>query len=173
MSLLRVNSIVPTGGLQTGCFGAPIQVVPAFTTASTQVSSSNPVAVSGLSVTITPSSTESVFLIMACMTLGHNDQSTAILLDLMRNSSKIAQGTDSNFPCTSLLHFGPNTGQTFNYSYQHVDQTSLTDLSDITYSYQIATNGVGTAKVNQRGNGTDLRSTANLIVCELSGIDPS
>ena len=103
------------------------------------------------------------------MTLGHNNQSTAILLDLMRNGSKIAQGTDSNFPCTSLLAFGNQVASTFNYSYQHVDETTLSDLSDITYSYQFATSGQGTAKVNQRGNGTDLTSTANLIVCEVSG----
>ena len=169
MSQLKVNSIVPTGGLDTGAFGGIIQIVPAFTTASTSVSSSTPVAVNGLTVTISPSSTNSKFLIMASMTVGHNNASTAVLLDLMRNGTKIAQGTDSNYPCTSLLHFGAEVSGVFNYSYQHVDQTTLSDLSDITYSYQFATSGIGTAKVNQRGNGTDLISTANLIVCEVSG----
>ena len=170
MSQIKVNSLVPTGGLSTGAFGGIIQIVPAFTTASTSVSSTTPVAVNGLTVTISPSSTNSKFLIMASMTLGHDNQSTAILLDLMRNGSKIAQGTDSNFPCTSLLAFGNQVSSTFNYSYQHVDQTEVdSNLSDITYSYQFATSGAGTAKVNQRGNGTDLTSTANLIVCEVSG----
>ena len=169
MSQLKVNSIVPTGGLDTGAFGGIIQIVPAFTTSSTSVSSSTPVAINGLSVTIKPSSTNSKFLIMASMTVGHNNASTAVLLDLMRNGTKIAQGTDSNYPCTSLLHFGAEVSGVFNYSYQHVDQTTLSDLSDITYSYQFATSGIGTAKVNQRGNGTDLISTANLIVCEVSG----
>lgn len=169
MSQIKVNSLVPTGGLGTGAFGGIIQIKPAFTTASTSVSSTTPVAVNGLTVTITPSSTNSKFLIMASMTLGHNNQSTAILMDLMRNGSKIAQGTDSTYPCTSLLAFGNQVSSTFNYSYQHVDQTTLSDLSDITYSYQFATSGVGTAKVNQRGDNTDLTSTANLIVCEVSG----
>ena len=170
MSQLKVNSIVPTGGLGTGAFGGIIQIVPAFTTASTSVSSSTPVAVNGLTVTISPSSTNSKFLIMASMTVGHNNASTAVLLDLMRNGTKIAQGTDSNYPCTSLLHFGAEVSGVFNYSYQHVDETQVdSNLSDITYSYQFATSGQGTAKVNQRGNGTDLTSTANLIVCEVSG----
>ena len=169
MSQLKVNSLVPTGGLGTGAFGGIIQIVPAFTTASTSVSSSTPVAVNGLTVTISPSSTNSKFLIMASMTVGHNNASTAVLLDLMRNGTKIAQGTDSNYPCTSLLHFGAEVSGVFNYSYQHIDQTTLSDLSNITYSYQFATSGQGTAKINQRGNGTDLTSTANLIVCEVSG----
>lgn len=169
MSQLKVNSLVPTGGLGTGAFGGIIQIVPAFTTASTSVSSSTPVAVNGLTVTISPSSTNSKFLIMASMTVGHGNAETAVLLDLMRNGTKIAQGTDSNYPCTSLLHFGAEVSGVFNYSYQHIDQTTLSDLSDITYSYQFATSGQGTAKINQRGNGTDLTSTANLIVCEVSG----
>jgi len=164
MSQLKVNSIIPTGA-----FGGIVQVVPAFTTSSTSVSSTTPVAVNGLSVTISPLSTNHKFLIMASMTLGHDNQATAILLDLMRNGSKIAQGVNSTQgACTSLLHFGAEVSGVFNYSYQHVDETTLTDLSDITYSYQFATTGQGTAKVNQRGNGTDLTSTANLIVCELS-----
>tara|TARA_R100001086_G_scaffold140932_1_gene73980 strand:+ start:37 stop:549 length:513 start_codon:yes stop_codon:yes gene_type:complete len=170
MSQLKVNSIVPVGGVSTGAFGGIIQVVPAFTTASTSVSSTTPVAINGLTVTITPSSTNSKFLIMASMTLGHDNQATAILLDLMRNGSKIAQGVNATQgACTSLLHFGAEVSGAFNYSYQHVDETTLSDLSDITYSYQFATSGQGTAKVNQRGNGTDLTSTANLIVCEVSG----
>ena len=169
MSQLKVNSLVPTGGLGTGAFGGIIQIVPAFTTASTSVSSSTPVAVNGLTVTISPSSTNSKFLIMASMTVGHGNTETAVLLDLMRNGTKIAQGTDSLYPCTSLLHFGAEVSGVFNYSYQHIDQTTLSDLSNITYSYQFATSGQGTAKINQRGNGTDLTSTANLIVCEVSG----
>ena len=169
MSQLKVNSLVPTGGLGTGAFGGIIQIVPAFTTSSTSVSSSTPVAINGLSVTIKPSSTNSKFLIMASMTVGHNNASTAVLLDLMRNGTKIAQGTDSLYPCTSLLHFGAEVSGVFNYSYQHIDQTTLSDLSNITYSFQFATSGLGTAKINQRGNGTDLTSTANLILCEVSG----
>ena len=171
MSQLKVNSIVPTGGLDTGAFGGIIQIVPAFTTSSTSVSSSTPVAINGLSVTIKPSSTNSKFLIMASMTVGHGNTETAVLLDLMRNGTKIAQGTDSLYPCTSLLHFGAEVSGVFNYSYKHVDTSVNVDsnLSDITYSYQFATSGQGTAKINQRVNGTDLTSTANLIVCEVSG----
>ena len=168
MSQLKVNSIIPTETLPTGAFGGIVQVVPAFTTSSTSVSSSTPVAINGLTVTISPLSTNHKFLIMASMTVGHGNAETAVLLDLMRNGTKIAQGTDSLYPCTSLLHFGAEISGVFNYSYQHVDETTLTDLSDITYSYQFATSGQGTAKINQRGNGTDLTSTANLIVCEVS-----
>lgn len=169
MSQLKVNSIIPTGGLSTGKFGGIIQVVPVFTTSQTTATNSGFVDVVGLSVTITPSSTNSKFLIMASFTVSHGDQNSAIRLNLVRNGVNIAQSTDSTNPCTSILHFGVNISQSFNYSYQHVDTTTLTDLSDITYKYQIKSTNASGVNVNRRGNQTDLKSTGNLIVCEVSG----
>ena len=106
---------------------------------------------------------------MASFTVSHGDQNSAIRLNLVRNGVNIAQSTDSTNPCTSILHFGVNISQSFNYSYQHVDTTTLTDLSDITYKYQIKSTNASGVNVNRRGNQTDLKSTGNLIVCEVSG----
>ena len=169
MSQLRVNSIIPTGGLDTGKFGGIIQVVPAFTTSQTTATNAGFVDIQGLSVTITPSSQNSKFLIMASFTVSHEGQSSAIRLNLVRNGVNIAQSTDSTNPSTSILHFGAEVSGAFNYSYQHVDTTTLNDLSDITYKYQIKSTNADDVNVNRRGNGTDLKSTGNLIVCEVSG----
>ncbi len=169
MSQLKVNSIVPTGGLGTGAYGGVIQVKPVFTNSTTIHTTNTFGDITGLSVTITPSSTSSKFLIMTCMTLGQSAQGTAIYLNLVRNSTPIAQNSDSTDPCTSTLAFGSNTSDTFSYSYHHLDETNLSNLSDITYKYQIRTNGTGQATVNQRGIANDLFSTANLIVFEVSG----
>ena len=169
MSQLKVNSIVPTGGLGTGAFGGVIQVKPVFTNSTTIHTTNTFGDITGLSVTITPSSTSSKILIMTCMTLGQSNQGTAIIVNLVRNGTPIAQNSDSTNPCTSTLAFGANTSDTFSYSYHHLDETTLSNLSDITYKYQIRTNGVGQATVNQRGTANDLFSTANLIVFEVSG----
>ena len=169
MSQIKVNSIVPVGGVSTGAYGGIIQMKPAFTNATTVATTNTFADITGLSVTITPSSTSSKFLIMTCMTLGQNNQSTGIFLNLVRNNTPIAQNSDSSDPCTTILAFGNNTSDTFNYSYQHLDETTLTNLSDITYKYQIRTNGIGQATVNRRSTSADLLATANLIVCEVSG----
>ena len=169
MSQLKVNSIVPTGGLSTGAFGGIIQVIPAFTNATTINTTNTFADITGLSVTITPSSTSSKFLIMTCMTLGGSEAGTGIYLNLVRNSTPSAQNlSSSSHPATTILGFGAPSN-TYSYSYFHLDETSLSDLSDITYKYQIRGNAVGQVTVNQRSIANDLYSTANLIVCEVSG----
>ena len=176
MSQLRVNSVVPTGydtSSTTSPYGGIIQVVPAFTDSITSVSSNSFIDVVGLSVTISPSSTKSKFLIMASFTVGHGGNSGAVILNLVRNGVNIAQGSDSTIPCTSILAFNDGTqndNNIFNYSYQHVDETNVDNaLSDITYKYQVRAVNDKTTKINQRPNGSDLKSTGNLIVCEVSG----
>tara|TARA_R100000353_G_scaffold34846_2_gene27832 strand:- start:1357 stop:1878 length:522 start_codon:yes stop_codon:yes gene_type:complete len=173
MSQLRVNSIVPVGGVQTsGAYGGIIQIKPAFTNLTTVESSSNTFAdITDMSVTITPSSTASKFLIMTNMTVAHNNSGAAIFLNLVRNSTPIAQNQSSSFPCTSTLHFGNEVYGAFNYSYQHLDETNLTNTNDITYKWQMRTN-IGAVTVNQRSTANDLYSTSNLIVCEVTGVDP-
>tara|TARA_R100001440_G_scaffold5131_2_gene11156 strand:+ start:1167 stop:2363 length:1197 start_codon:yes stop_codon:yes gene_type:complete len=173
LSELKVTKIIPTGGVASGAGGGIIQVVPAFTTSSTSTDDNAFKDIDGLTVTITPNSTSSKFLIMASFTVGHGGNNGAVILNLVRNGENIAQGTDSIIPCTSILTFNngtQNDNNVFNYSYQHVDTTTLNDLSDITYKYQVKSANDKTTKVNQRPNNqTDLKSTGNLIVCEISG----
>ena len=173
MSQLRVNSIVPVGGIQTsGAYGGIIQIKPTFTNLTTVLSASTTFAdITDMSVTITPSSTASKFLIMTCMTCGHNNAGAVVLLNLVRNSTPIAQNQSSSSPCTSTLHFGSEVYSAFNYSYQHLDETNLTNTNDITYKWQVRTN-IGAVTVNQRATANDLYSTSNLIVCEVTGVDP-
>ena len=170
MSQIKVNSLVPTGGLGTGAFGGIIQVVPAFTTASTTVTNQT-LDINGLTVTISPSSTNSKFLIMACFSIAHTELNGSVVLDLVRNNTAIAQGVNTTQGShTSLLSMGgAGNGNVFNYSYQHVDQTTLTDLSDITYKYTIASVAANfSAYANTRATN-DMTATGNLIVCEVSG----
>ena len=79
MSQIKVDSIIPRGGLGTGAFGGIIQIKPAFTNSTTVTSSTTFVDVTNMTVTITPSSTASKFLIMTNMTLAHNNSGAAVL----------------------------------------------------------------------------------------------
>ena len=66
MSQLKVNSIVPVGGLVSGANGGIIQVVYAETTTKVSTTSGSFVD-SGVTATITPSSTSSKILAVASM----------------------------------------------------------------------------------------------------------
>ena len=63
MSLLKVDQITPVGGLGSGAVGGIIQVV-STTKTNTFSSSSTDTSITGLSVTITPQSSSSTFLIL-------------------------------------------------------------------------------------------------------------
>ena len=73
MSQLKVNSIVPVGGLPSGANGGIIQVVSATKTDTASFSSTSFQSISGLSVTITPSSNSNKILICSHINFGEND----------------------------------------------------------------------------------------------------
>ena len=64
MSQLKVNSIVPVGGLSSGANGGIIQVVQSVKTDTFSTSSSSFTDITGLSATITPSSNSNKILVI-------------------------------------------------------------------------------------------------------------
>tara|TARA_R100001460_G_scaffold52654_1_gene91573 strand:+ start:1135 stop:1662 length:528 start_codon:yes stop_codon:yes gene_type:complete len=70
MSQLKVNSIVPVGGLPSGANGGIIQTVQTVETGSFSMTGTTFTDVTGLSVTITPSSNSSKILIIPSLSIG-------------------------------------------------------------------------------------------------------
>ena len=66
-SELRVDKIIPTGGVPTGGGGGIIQVVSAYKGDSFSTSSTSFVDITGLSATITPKFSTSKILVQCCM----------------------------------------------------------------------------------------------------------
>tara|TARA_R100001015_G_C4563953_1_gene123265 strand:+ start:44 stop:550 length:507 start_codon:yes stop_codon:yes gene_type:complete len=167
MSQIKVNSIVPVGGLPSGATGGGIiQVVTTFKDDSFSTSSTSFVDVTGFSVTITPSSNSSKILIMSCCTMNHDNQSGMLRMNLLRGSTNIAEPSPSDsFSSTHSTHFGAETNGMFSWNYHFIDSPSTT--SAVTYKWQLA-NIAGTCKINGRASGTNMGSTGSVTAMEIT-----
>ena len=72
MSQLKVNSIVPVGGLPSGANGGIIQVVQTFKNDAASVTSNSFVDLPGMSATITPSSNSNKVLVRFSLCLSNS-----------------------------------------------------------------------------------------------------
>ena len=97
MSQLKVNSIVPVGGLPSGSNGGIIQVKQTVKTDSFSSSSSTLVDVTGFSVDITPSSNSNKILIYVSIGIAANSTSSATCFALLRGSTNLTSNTSGGF----------------------------------------------------------------------------
>lgn len=150
----------------------PVQVVSTTKTDTFITSSTTYVDVTGLSVSITPSSASSKILIMAdCYGNGTNGVSQ-IYLQLTRNGTAIGNGgsTGSQYPCIARSYYGDPNVLAGAVSFNFIDTPSTT--SACTYQIQIRTQGAGSVFINRTqndGNSPDgARPSSTITVMELS-----
>tara|TARA_R100000231_G_scaffold131830_1_gene104018 strand:+ start:345 stop:851 length:507 start_codon:yes stop_codon:yes gene_type:complete len=167
MSQIKVNSIVPVGGLPSGATGGGIiQVVTTFKNDGFSTSSTSFVDITGFNVTITPQSNTSKILIMSCCSMNHDNASGMLRMNLLRGSTNIAEPSVSDsFSSTHSSHFGSETNGLFNWNYYFIDSPATT--SAVTYKWQLA-NIAGTCKINGRASGTNMASTGSVTAMELT-----
>ena len=140
MSQLKVNSIVPVGGLPSGSNGGIIQVKQTIKkdVFSSSVSTNTDSADTGLNVSITPSSNSNKILISAQVVLSMSDQDT-MGLNLFNGSSLItdAQGdADGNRGRAAVVGLSESSGgmsQVLSFNYLH----SPSSTSEQTYGIRI------------------------------------
>jgi len=161
-----INDWADVGG------GKVLQVVQAFRSSYSSFSTNSTwTDISGLSVSITPSSTSSKILVMTYVSLGGGDD---IAFRITRNGTAIGiANAQSN---RLRAGFGGYTRDSFelqNANCQYLDSPSTT--SAITYKTQIFRNGGGTTYLNcdpqyntENNNNTAL-GTSNIIVMEIAG----
>ena len=141
MSQLKVNSIVPVGGLPSGANGGIIQVVQTVKTSVVSVSvNSNTLSGSvGLDVNITPSSNSNKILIVAnaCTSGDHQGETHGIVL--LRGGSVISGASgdaDGSRGLASSMTFNVNSGgQVAAIPLFYLDSPAST--SQQTYSVQL------------------------------------
>tara|TARA_R100000329_G_scaffold50330_2_gene46388 strand:- start:239 stop:778 length:540 start_codon:yes stop_codon:yes gene_type:complete len=92
MSTLKVNSIIPVAGVPTGGGGGIVQIKSATKTDSFSKSNVQSVDVTGLSVTITPTSTSSKIFIMYNINLASDGSFGGDCVRLVRDSTNICIG---------------------------------------------------------------------------------
>ena len=138
MSQLKVNSIIPTGGVPTGGGGGIIQIVEGSTTTTT-TNTTTTMADTNLSGTITPTSTSSKILVIVQqqMFFASANSGTGAGINLLRGNTTIFAGarnsvgsydqfisggniSSMNHHYTKVIHFldSPNTTSATTYKTQ-------------------------------------------------------
>ena len=96
MSHLKVNSIVPVGGLPSGSNGGIIQVKQVVKTDTFNTTSSSFVDVTGISVAITPSSNANKVLVQVSLGMVSSGQGAYAGFRVLRGSTAIGLGTTAD-----------------------------------------------------------------------------
>ena len=177
MSELRTNRIVPRDGLPSGSSGGIIQVKSTTKTDAYNMPSNDTSfhTVTGLSVTITPTRSDSKILVMYDMSWSAIDGHCSCRL--MRDSTpiKVGDASGNKAQVTGQIHY--TSGDQYDLeqvSGTHMDSPATT--SAVTYSMQVGTpySASYDVYVNYHAeNGQDLawsgRGASTITVMEVSG----
>ena len=171
MSQLKVNSIVPVGGLASGASGGIIQLV-STTKTDTFSSSSTNTDITGLSVTITPQSSNSKILILMSITGTNGNTSQRFAFGLKRGSTEIAQGDAADSRTrASVGGQDDGGGNVDSCVVMHLDSpstTSATTYQAISKAIDGGTNLVN--RTNSDSNGSSYARFASFITAfEIGG----
>ena len=179
MSELRTNRIIPRDGLPSGSSGGIIQVK-SVTKTDTFTKPTNTTAfvdITGLSVSITPTRSDSKILVMYDLCWGIYDGHAS--MRLMRDSTPIKIGDASGNRTQATGHWhqgGSNSGDIYDivqHSGTFLDSPSTT--SSVTYKIQIGNphSSSYTFFVNRSGADNDqaweARTCSTITVMEVSG----
>ena len=177
MSTLKVNSIIPTAGVPTGGGGGIIQVVPAIKTDTftTTAAISSPAAVTGLSCTITPTSSSSKILIMAHVgSSSCTNGDFAARFHLFKGGSEISGAKGDAAGSRTVMAFCARHSASNRYSSQsmtYLDSPSTTSATTYQLHMSVEPSG-GSACLNRSGNDGNQeafsRTISTLTVMEVS-----
>ena len=169
-SELRVDKIIPTGGIPTGGGGGIIQIKHALKTDAFSTSSTSFVDITGLSVTLTPKFSTSKFLVTYHVTVGHNTQTqnTVQLVRQVGGSDTVINPVAYN-QGTSIQYFGSsNSGWDRGVmAYQIIDSPGTASAVNYRLRTYIYSSSV-IQYVNRCHNSSNNTGTSVLTVMEIS-----
>tara|TARA_R100000234_G_scaffold52353_1_gene31433 strand:- start:226 stop:768 length:543 start_codon:yes stop_codon:yes gene_type:complete len=180
MSELRTNRIIPRDGLTAGTYfgGGIIQVKQAVKTDSDfSTSSTSYTDITGLSVSITPTRSDSKILVFMDVKIGCTSN-VAGFVQMVRGSTAIYIGdSDSNSSTRATAGAADDPSQEFPYQMtgQFLDSPATTSAT--TYKIQLKAEGpsgnTGTVFVNRSGGtgsgSQDVVTASSILVMEVSG----
>jgi len=176
MSQIKVNSIVPLGGLPSGATGGGIiQTVQTVKTDVTSYGQAGSFAdISGVSVTITPQSSSSKILIIPDLALGSNNMADYHLVwRLLRGSTAIGvstSATSAQLTGTGGMHRGASGANAYFFGCSKIFIDSPSTTSAVTYKCQwSAFDNGATLYLNRRGSNTGPGGITTITAFELGG----
>jgi hypothetical protein len=140
-----------------------VQVKSTTVTASTfSTSSSSLVDITGLSVSITPTSASNKVLVMATVSCGISTATELIYATLARGGTAIGGGVDA-----TIISEGRADSRAYNFSTQFLDSPAST--SALTYNVRTLANASGyTFYLNRRGASDAYRGISTITVMEVT-----
>jgi hypothetical protein len=169
-----ISGTIPQGNIANASLGAVtalpaaistgkiLQVVNATKTDTLATTSSSFTDITGLSASITPSSTSNKIFVSLTLYVGDDTQTANVICNIVRDSTQL-QETVARLPQENQSVY-----RMYNLSMTDYDSPSST--SSLTYKSQIKTNA-GTAVVNKAANqgGFSNTATATLTLMEIEG----
>ena len=147
--------------------GSVLQVVSTTKTTTFSTTSTTFTDVTGLSVTITPTSASSKILVICTMAVGHASSRTASA-NLVRNSTTICQPTPTQTYTATKNAYVANGDTTVGADFHFLDSPATT--SSTTYKVQVCTNiGDNAMVVGNRTTSNDMNSASTITVMEIAG----
>tara|TARA_A100001234_G_C12417792_1_gene297321 strand:+ start:70 stop:594 length:525 start_codon:yes stop_codon:yes gene_type:complete len=174
MSQIKVDSIVPSGGLASGSSGGIVQIKSVTKTDTFTTTSNSYTDVTDLTLSITPQSTSNKILVSYNLTCGTEDSGYQWGIRLLRDSTQIFVG-DTAGSRDRVSNFVRNNGSDLHTVYpsgQHLDSPNTS--SSVTYKLQVIAYTSGRALyINRVHNDSDDaavgRSASSITVMEVSG----
>ena len=172
MGTLTVDNLNLKGSGSVSSVGKVLQVQSAFKSDTDSTSSTSDVAISGLSLTLTPASTSSKVLVQFAVGTAGNNASSHFFFTVYRSIgggsySAIGQGTGGgSYNYASSDHSSSNNyyGAMAN---SFLDSPNTT--SEITYKLYFRTSAGHTSYINRRATDDNFRGASSLICMEISG----
>jgi len=168
----KINNGAVTYAKTDGNFGKIGQVIQAVKTDTQSTTSTSFVDISGISVSITPSSTSSKIFITANISGGHVINDTPCYFQLKRDTTDIYLGTTatgSRINASGLVFEGNDSNHAGKVSMSFVDEPSST--SAITYKVQFKSYSGSAVYINRSSADVDAgynaRQASSLIVMEV------
>lgn len=146
--------------------GKVLQVVSTTKTDFFTTTSTSMVDITGLSASITPSSTSSKILVLASLHISNASGGGDYFVNLVRDATAIAQATAGTSENSTAYNVFANAYESANIPINFLDSPNST--SALTYKLQVKI-AVGTATVNRRGNSTAFGAVSTITVIEIAG----
>jgi len=178
MPLTKIQSLGITDGtitsadLASGVGGKVLQVVSTHKNDDFTTASASFVDVTGLSASITPSSTSNKILVMFSITVCNDNIGTGTHIRLMRGSTEIAPARSvANYESSWHTFSNVDTNITRHVTFQFLDSPSTTSAT--TYKVQIKPQG-NTSTVNRSGSDAasqaySHKSSSTITAMEIAG----
>ena len=176
MSQLKVDSIVPRGGLPSGAVGGGIiQVVQKKITAMSTYNGTGYDNISGYNLTITPQSSSSKILVMFNINCGSNNNGNRILFRVSRtgNDTEFVGDASSNRSRSSAQMAVSNPQDCRSHHISYISEPNTT--SSVSYQLQARLQVGGGSNVSFGRSGTNSdnaiegRSPQSIILMEITG----